>query len=320
VSSLVEKEIVQIVPPHESPVRVDVYVARQPLGLSRSQVRRLAEEGHLTVNRRPADPSRKVHPGDRIVVLIPPPKTLKTHPEAIPLTILYQDKHLAVIDKPAHLMVHAAGGRDEGTLVNALLYHLKDLSQIGGELKPGIVHRLDRGTSGVMVVAKTNEAHRELSRQFHDRTVEKTYLALAYGAFKQETGVMETSLGRSRGNRKKFSSRTRKGREAKTQWKVLRRLKGMTLVEVKPKTGRTHQIRVHFAESGHPIVGDPLYGGRQWIQKLSPHIQEAVCHLNRQALHAWRLRFRHPVSEKDLEFEAEIPEDLKKIVEAGEAS
>jgi len=290
------------------------------LGLSRSQIRRLAEDGHLMVNQRPADPSRKVHPGDRIVVSIPLAKALKIRPEAIPLTILYQDKSLAVIDKPAHLMGHAAGGRDEGTLVNALLYHLKDLSRMGGDLKPGIVHRLDRGTSGVIVVAKTNEAHRELSRQFHDRTVEKTYLALAYGSFKQETGVMETSLGRSRGNRKKFSSGTRKGREAKTQWKVLSRLKGITLVEVKPKTGRTHQIRVHFAESGHPIVGDPLYGGRQWIQKLPPFLQEGVGLLNHQALHAWRLKFQHPVTGKQMEFEAEIPRDLRKIIESSEGA
>jgi 23S rRNA pseudouridine1911/1915/1917 synthase len=296
------------------PLRLDLYLVQQNLNLSRSQIQKLADAGKIWVNEKPARVSYKVHPGDKIAIQIPPPKIISAQPESIPLKILYEDKHIAVVNKPAGLAVHAAPSYQGSTLVNALLFHLKDLSGIGGELRPGIVHRLDKGTSGLMLVAKSNEAHVELTRQFQDRLIEKTYWALAYGTFKNDSGSIENRLGRSRGNRKKFSSRTRKGREAKTFYRVLKRYDLITLLEVKPFTGRTHQIRVHLAESGHPVVGDPLYGGRQWVQKLSPSVQEEVSQLNHQALHAWKLKFKHPITKKEMEFEVEVPEDVKKIV------
>jgi 23S rRNA pseudouridine1911/1915/1917 synthase len=314
VSPVVDREIHLIVAKDQSPVRLDRYLVDQNDSYTRSQIQRWIMEGNVSVKGRPMKAAYVVQPGDEIQVRIPPPRELKARPEAIPLEILYEDKHLAVVNKPAHLVVHAAGHRTEGTLVNALLYHLKDLSQVGDALRPGIVHRLDKGTSGVMIVAKSSEAHFELSRQFHDREISKTYLALAYGTFKQDQGTIETRLGRSRGNRKKISSRTRKGREAKTSFKVLKRYPSMALLEVRPYTGRTHQIRVHLAESGHPVMGYPLYGGKQWMEKLSGEVREKVKVLDHQALHAWKIELKHPITNKKLSFEAELPDDLKNVL------
>lgn len=314
-SDLVEKTRHFRVDPLQKPLRIDLFLVRLNPDLTRSYLQKLIEDGQVTLEGRPVRASEKVHSGQRIRLKIPPPVVLKAEAEAIPLKVLYEDKHLAVVDKPAELIVHAAGKKSQGTLVNALLYHLKDLSGIGGSLRPGIVHRLDKGTSGLMVVAKTNEAHLALSRMFQEHQIEKTYLALAYGSFKADEGIIEGRIGRSRGNRKKFSSRTRKGREAKTRYRVLHRFENVALLEVKPYTGRTHQIRVHLSEAGHPLVGDPLYGGRQWIQKLPPKLQKGVQALGRQALHAWKLRFEHPLKKKELKLEAEIPQDLEEILQ-----
>jgi len=314
VPSLVDQEILHLVPAGQTPIRLDRYLVTQFEAKTRSQIRRWIDEGHVFVKGRAMKAAYAVQPGDEIRIQVPPPRELKAKPEEIPLDILYEDKHLAVINKPAQMVVHAAGSRTEGTLVNALLFHLNTLSSVGDDLRPGIVHRLDKGTSGAMLVAKSSEAHFELSRQFHDREIAKTYLALAYGNFKQDQGTIESRLGRSRGNRKKISSKTRKGREAKTSFKVLKRYEGMALLEVKPHTGRTHQIRVHLAELGHPVLGDPLYGGRQWVEKLSPEIRDDVKALEHQALHAWKLQLLHPITRKKLSFEAELPEDFKRVV------
>ncbi|MFO1518889.1 MAG: RluA family pseudouridine synthase [bacterium] len=315
-SPLVTRDIHYIVEDGEPPLRLDLYLVKRSLSLTRSQIQKLADSNRIFLNGKPARASQKVRPGDKIHLQMPSPEPLTAQAEEIPLKIIFQDAHIAVIDKPADLVVHSAAGHSRGTLVNALLHHLKDLSDVGGAVRPGIVHRLDKGTSGIMVIAKTNEAHFELSRQFHDRQIQKTYLTLAYGRFKSTEGTWISRLGRSLGNRKKISSKTRKGREAETHYRVLKSVEGINFVEVKPHTGRTHQIRVHLAEAGHPVVGDPLYGGKQWVQKLKSPLREAVGALDHQALHAWRLEFLHPKTKKKLSFEAEIPEDFRKVLDA----
>lgn len=296
-------------------LRIDIFLSRQNLGLTRNQIQKLLEKGQIRVKGEKIKTSYKLRVGDQIEIEISSPEKIEAKPENIPLEVLYQDKHLAFVNKPAGIVVHAAAGHSSGTLVNALLYHLKDLSGIGGELRPGIVHRLDKDTSGIMLVAKNNQAHAELVRLFQQRAIQKTYLALAYGSFKKDSGLIESKLGRSRGDRKKISSRTFRGKEAKTSYQVLEHFQQMALLEVKPHTGRTHQIRVHLAESGHPVVGDPVYGGKQWLHKLSPALQALVKKSDRQMLHAFRLELIHPVSGKKLKFEAALPGDFQEILE-----
>lgn len=294
--------------------RVDRFLARQNLGLTRSQIQKLLDENFVRVNGRKIKAAYKVKVDDVIELVIPEPDVLEAKAENIDIEILYQDKHLAIIHKPAGLVVHASAGHAEGTLVNALLYHLKDLSGIGGALRPGIVHRLDKDTSGIMLVAKNNQAHAELVRMFQERKIQKTYWALAYGVFKNDSGLIENKIGRSKGDRKKISSKTSRGKEAKTSYKVLERFPQMALLEVKPLTGRTHQIRVHLAESGHPIVGDPVYGGRQWFAKLPQGLQEKLNQLPGQMLHAHSLEFLHPLQEKKMKYHAELPVLFKEVL------
>ncbi len=294
--------------------RIDHYLSKK-ISLSRNQVQKLLEHQKILLNQKPIQSSHKVHPGDHIRVTRDrePPSTINVSPEEIPLTLLYEDEHLAVIDKPAELVVHASPGHFQHTLVNALLFHLNKLSSLGGGSRPGIVHRLDKGTSGVMVIAKSNEAHAKLAQQFHDRLIEKTYWALCYGNMKSPEGKFESRLGRSRGDRKKISSKTRKGREAKTHYRVLDTYHSATLLELKPQTGRTHQLRVHLSEAGHPMLGDPLYGGKQWIKKLSGPAQKKVQELGHQTLHSWKIIFYHPQTQKRMSFEAEVPLELRDI-------
>ena len=234
-------------------------------------------------------------------------------PEALPLAILYQDRDLIVVDKPAGMVVHPAAGHASGTLVNALLHHVDDLSGIGGEKRPGIVHRLDRGTSGLMVVAKHDAAHEELARQFHDREVEKEYVALVWGVV-QAGRRIDAPIGRDPANRKKMSARARRSREAVTRI-VARRASpaaSLTLAQVAIHTGRTHQIRVHLSAIGHPIVGDSLYGG---VRRRVPGDLRAVTHLDRPFLHAARLAFTHPADGRRMEFDSELPEDLQRVLD-----
>jgi 23S rRNA pseudouridine1911/1915/1917 synthase len=299
-------------------IRLDMVVAARVAGLSRSQAKRLIEEGNVTVDGRVAKASHAVAAGEEIRIVVPPPETPSALPETIPLDVLYEDADIIVVNKPAGMVVHPAAGHPAGTLVNALLAHCKDLSGVGGELKAGIVHRLDMGTSGVIIAAKNNAAHQSLAAQFKDRTVEKIYGALVLGAPRDESGSFAAPLGRSRGDRKRISSRTRKGRVALTEWQVLEHFgKHLTWVEVRIRTGRTHQIRVHFAEAGHPIAGDPVYGGaRRGEQLAAGPVRSAVGALTRPALHAWRLAISHPRTGERLQFRAPLPADIEETLAA----
>jgi len=295
--------------------RLDRFLASRPEFVSRSQLKRLIEEGRVLLNSRPAKPAAKVKAGDVIDVFIPPPRPARPLPENIPLKILFEDKHLLVIDKPAGMTTHPAAGNLSGTLVNALLYHCQDLSGIGGELKPGIVHRLDKLTSGVMVAAKSDRAHIGLAGQFKEHSIERAYLALVWGQMPSESGRIESLIGRNPSHRLKMTGRTKKGRLAITEWLVKERFRHFTLLEARLFTGRTHQIRVHLTEAGHSLVGDPLYGrGRVLPPKLAPELKAALADWHRQALHAYKLGFVHPLTGEKLLFSSPLPADMQALV------
>ena len=281
--------------------RLDVRLSRET-GMTRSRVETLIREGRAQVNGAvEKKPGRKVSETDAVSCDIPPPVAVEAQPEDIPLQILYEDDDLAVVVKPCGMVVHPAAGNEDGTLVNALLFHLKNLSGIGGALRPGIVHRLDKDTSGLLLVAKNDAAHAALSDALKARTIHKTYRAVARGAFKEPTGVVEAPIGRSPKDRKKMAI-VPDGRYARTEYRVLEPLRGATLVDVNLITGRTHQIRVHFASIGHPLLGDPLYGG-----KNQPPV-------GRLMLHARRIEFTHPTTGQPMVFEApEPPEFLQEV-------
>jgi 23S rRNA pseudouridine1911/1915/1917 synthase len=287
--------------------RLDVFVARVS-GLSRARVQGLIEAGSVRVADHPQKPRYAVKPGDRVALTVPRAEPLALTPEPIPLEILYEDEHLLVLNKAAGLVVHPGAGRATGTLVHALLAHCPNLPGIGGVERPGIVHRLDRETSGVMVVAKNEAAHQSLSLQFKNRIVQKRYLALVHGAVRQEAGRIEAAIGRRERDRKRMGVKAEGGRLARTTYRVLRRLPGMTLVELGLETGRTHQIRVHLAHIGHPVVGDAVYGGRRERRGAA-----GAPPAPRQLLHAWRLGFRHPAGGEWLEFSAPIPADFTTV-------
>jgi len=280
---------------------------------SRARIRRLIDGGHVLVNGGAAKPSTAVATGDRIEVDEPPLEPLDLAAEDIPLEIVYEDAELLVLDKPPGLVIHPAAGRKSGTLVNALLQHCDDLSGIGGAERPGIVHRLDKDTSGLMVVAKTERAHLQLSIAFRRREVEKRYLAVCFGVPKDAEGVIEGAVGRHPTERKRMAVVV-SGRQARTLYRVREKLAGAALVECRPVTGRTHQIRVHMAHIGHAVVGDPLYAGRQWRNLAEPRHQRACRDFPRQALHAWRLAFDHPVTGERIGFEAEPPADIQDLL------
>ncbi len=285
--------------------RLDQFLAGVS-GLSRARVQRLIADGHVLVGGRPEKPRHHVTAGDRIQLRIPPPEPLPLTPEPLPLDILHEDDDLLVLNKPAGLVVHPGAGRTRGTLVHGLLAHCLSLSGIGGVERPGIVHRLDRDTSGVLVVAKTEAAHQSLSRQFTARVVKKRYLALVHGEVREESGWIEAAIGRREHDRKRMGVRTRGGREARTGFQVVRRMPDMTLLALTLETGRTHQIRVHLAHINHPVVGDRVYGGRRERGRAAADTPRA----ERQMLHAWQLGFHHPRSGAWLEFTAPIPEDF----------
>jgi len=285
--------------------RVDSVLASLS-GVSRSQVQRWIVAGHVRVDGRPCRPSGRVAAGDLLEATPPEPVTSTLEPEAIPLVILYEDADVIVIDKPAGLVVHPAPGHPGGTLVNALLHHCADLAGVGGVQRPGIVHRLDRGTSGVLVVAKCDAAHIELARQFHDHSVEREYRGLVRGLPGADVGRVDRPIGRHPRDRKRMSVNARRGRPARTEWSVLRRFyhSERSWLAIRPETGRTHQIRVHLAAAGLPLVGDTVYGrGRRSAEAL-----------DRPALHARVLGFVHPRSGEWLRFEAPLPPDLAQLL------
>lgn len=290
----------------EDKIRIDLYLTKKKTYPSRSQIRNLIIQDKIRVNNNPVKPSYILKNGDVINLTLPENKELKIKAEAIPIDIIYEDEYLVVVNKPANMIVHPTGKILSGTLVNALLYHCQDsLSGIGGVVRPGIVHRLDKNTSGLMMVAKNDFAHLDLSNQIKEQQVTKKYLALVCSSMKDDSGIIDAPIGRSLKNRKKMAVTVEgKSREAITHFKVLKRFSGYTLVEATLRTGRTHQIRVHLAFIGHPIVGDQLYGHRR--QGLN---------ISRQALHSYVLGFVHPASKKYMEFSTSLPQDMQELID-----
>ncbi|MBI1927162.1 RluA family pseudouridine synthase [Candidatus Poribacteria bacterium] len=306
-------------------IRLDQFVETQPIvslthRLSRTYIQKLIRDGHVTVNGKVSKPGYKLRAGDQITCILPEPRPLeKTQPEPIPLDILYEDSSLIVVNKPPGMVVHPAGRVNSGTLVNALLAHCGELPGIGGVQRPGIVHRLDKDTSGVLVAAKTDVAHRHLSAQFEAHTTMRTYLAVVCGTPERETGTISASIRRSHRERRKMTATEGEGRHAVTHYRVLETYNRFSLLQLRLETGRIHQIRVHLSHIGHPVAGDAVYGGGQRLGLLnapSAAVKEALARLNRQALHAHTLGFEHPETHERLEFSAPMPEDMQQLVDA----
>src|SRR6267378_3127652 len=287
-----------IVSENDAKLRLDHFVAKRLPQYSRSRLQQLIRSGFVRLNGASTRPRQIVRAGDKIDVRESPVEQIETRPQRIPLDILFEDEDLIVINKPAGLTVHPGAGQREHTLVNALLSHCTTLSGIGGKERPGIVHRLDKETSGCLIVAKNDIAHRELSRQFADRTVEKIYFALVAGKLRKPAGVIEERIGRHPVHRKRMSATTLRGRAARTEYRVIRSSDQASLIECRLHSGRTHQIRVHLHHLGHPVLGDKVYAPR--LVKDSP----------RQMLHAWRLGFHHPRTQEWKSFEAPLPDDF----------
>jgi 23S rRNA pseudouridine1911/1915/1917 synthase len=302
-----------------SGIRLDVFIAERLPDCSRSFAGQLITNGRITVNGRGCKPSYRLKAGDTVSGNLPAPHPCGFQPEPIPLAILYEDSDILVINKPPGLVVHPAAGHYSGTLVNGLLHHCPDLCAIGGEIRPGIVHRLDKDTSGTLVVAKNAVALEHLAGQFKRRSVSKDYLALVYGETGVSCGSIRLPIGRHPVDRKRMSTVSRKGREAETGWRVVRRFAGMTLLELSLKTGRTHQIRVHCAAMRQPVVGDPVYGPRRAPSNLPTEASKLVSALRRQMLHAWRLGVVHPRTGERMRFESPLPEDMQGLIEELEA-
>jgi 23S rRNA pseudouridine1911/1915/1917 synthase len=298
--------------PSEVGQRLDLFITQRLPDLSRSRVQQLIREGRVTTGGRAAKSSDRIRAGVDIGVSIPPPAPADPEPEALPLTILYDDADIVIIDKPAGVVVHPAPGHARGTIVNALLHHVDGLSGVGGRARPGIVHRLDRGTSGVMVVAKHDAAHRDLARQFHDRTVRKEYVALVWGTVRSGTRL-DQPIGRDPNVRQRMSTRARRARPAITEVQAVETIGPVSFVRVTIGTGRTHQIRVHLSEAGHPIVGDAVYHG---VRRRVPAAAAAVVRLDRPFLHAARLEITHPSDHRRLTFDAPLPSDLAAVLDA----
>jgi 23S rRNA pseudouridine1911/1915/1917 synthase len=303
--------------------RLDLFLAGTCSDLSRSRIQKLIDEGAARVGGATARRSRVVKAGDEVSIEVPEPRRASLEAEDIPLAILYEDEHLLAIDKPPGLVVHPAPGHSSGTLVNALLHHVRDLAGIGGELRPGIVHRLDRDTSGVLLVAKTDRAHQLLSRQMRQRTLRKEYLALAAGVPKVRKGEVALAIGRDPRDRKKMKAFRVAGdevpagtRSAKTLYEIEREwfALGLTLLRCRLVTGRTHQIRVHLAACGLPIIGDPAYGRPSYARVRDAELKRELSGFPRQALHAERVAFRHPATQELVEIVAPLPPDLAGLI------
>ncbi len=285
-------------------LRLDVFLCKKIKELTRSQLQKKIEKKQVRVSGIPRKSSFRLNKGDLVEFEFDFPEKEKILPENIPIKTFYQDSHVTVLEKPSGLVVHPGAGRRRETLVNALLYHFPGIGDVGLEERPGIVHRLDKETSGVMVVALSTKAYTELKRQFKERLVEKVYLGLVWGELSKPEGTISWALGRHAKHRERMSVKTKKPRNAETCYKMLKKYRGFTLLEIKPVTGRTHQIRVHFASSGHPIVGDPRYGKK---------ISKVFC--PRLFLHAHRIAFFHPESNERMEFLSPLPDDLEMFLE-----
>lgn len=291
-----------IITENEAGMRADVALAAL-LEITRSNMQRLLEEGRAVKGGKVLKSNYKVKLGDEIIVELPEPQPLDVQPENIPLDIIYEDEDVVVVNKARGMVVHPAAGNYTGTLVNALLYHCHNLSGINGVIRPGIVHRLDKDTSGIMICAKNDAAHLSLSEQIQNKTAQRTYLAVVRGNIKNDSGTIETQIARDKNDRKKMAVVTEGGRQAITEYEVMERFGKYTIVKCRLKTGRTHQIRVHMEYLGYPLVGDPKY---------SP--MKTPFSINGQALHSLTLTFVHPRTHEQMSFEAPLPEDMKKIV------
>jgi len=314
-----ERKFHLVVPQRKERERLDRFLARYLPDYSRSFIQKLIEDQRVLVEGEPRKASHLVSPGQRIDVFVPAPRKLEVEPEDIPLNVMYEDEHLIVIDKPAGLVVHPAFANYSGTLVNALLYHCRNLSGIGGVMRPGIVHRIDKDTSGLLVVAKDDVTHRGLAAQFKAKTVEREYVALVWGVPRPGVGRIETYLGRHPKDRKRIAVLD-EGKLAVTHYRVIENLGLLSYVSLRLETGRTHQIRVHMSHIGHPVFGDATYGGRsRKLGALTKRERELAVELlgimKRQALHARLLGFVHPVTGRKLRFTSELPEDMQQVLE-----
>lgn len=307
------------VPTKISGIRLDLFLSNQNLGLSRSRIQKLISQQHILVDGRPTKPSYKIKGKEKITIKIPPLEKLSLEPEDIPLDILYEDSDLLVVNKKAGMVVHPALGNYSHTLVNALLFHCNDLSGINGVLRPGIVHRLDKNTSGLLVVAKNDFAHLSLSEQIKNRTLLREYVAIVWGHMPSDKGMIEAPIGRSLKDRKKMTVTRLKGRESLTEYQVQERFDLCDLLSIRLKTGRTHQIRVHLSYLNHPVLGDPEYGGRQkWIKGIHDQhrllAQKLLSLIDRQALHAKKLGFLHPRTKEYKEFDSFLPTNIESVL------
>ena len=288
--------------------RIDIIISELS-DLTRSQVHKLIEHDLLRVNGNTTKPNYKARTGDIVVIAIPKEEQ-ELVPEDLPIEILYRDDYLIVVNKPPDMVVYPAAGHSRGTLMNAIAFHAKRLASVGGPLRPGVVHRLDKDTSGVMVIALDDVAYYDLIEQFRQRSIQRRYCAIVFGGLREKSGEISLRIGRSESDRKKMSTRSRRGKEAVTTWRVIEQLQSATLIEAKLGTGRTHQIRVHFASIGHPVLGDRTYG-----LKTSVVLGRRTITFPRQMLHAELLGFTHPVTKKNLEFTASVPEDMEEKIE-----
>ncbi|MBE7031742.1 MAG: RluA family pseudouridine synthase [Ruminococcaceae bacterium] len=287
-----------------SGARLDVFLAKTNADLTRSRIQKLISDGNITVNGSTAKANYKLREGDRIELTLPPPKDTELKAEEIPLDIVYEDEHMLVVNKPQGMVVHPAAGNLEGTLVNALMAHCGDnLSGINGEIRPGIIHRIDKDTSGLLLVAKDDRAHLGLSEQIKEHSLTREYMALVHGRIKEDSGTIDAPIGRDPKDRKKMTITEKNSRDAVTHFYVLERFDKYTLVRCRLETGRTHQIRVHMSQNGHPIVGDPVYGRKKEEFKLSG-----------QLLHARKVGYIHPVLGEYMEFEREAPDYFEEVL------
>lgn len=312
------KEIRLRVTTNEPNMRLDRYLTRQVAGLSRTRIQTLLEMELITLNGKKVKASYPVKSGEEIIIKIPAPAPSPLTPEPIPLDIQFEDEHLIVIHKPAGMVVHPAHGHPVGTLVNALLHHCSNLAGIGGTVRPGLVHRIDKDTSGLLVVAKDEKTLAGLAKQFKQKTVERKYRAIVWGHPKPQEGRITAPLGRSKRDRKLFTV-TLDGKEAATRYKTLEKFEFLSLLELQLETGRTHQIRIHMQHANHPVFGDPQYGGRnRRLGALSTAQRTLAARLfeilPRQALHAGSLGFLHPITGRYMRFECDFPEDIQKVL------